>query len=410
MTHLIDEKRRDDTNLSSSRARDGVSENATSILAIDPPAIRCSDSIAETAKASAIAPPARTSRRGFLMNSLVSTASLATAAAVASATAIPNKPAVAATIPIAIDAPPARPAEVGSDYDGAACLARAEQAVEVLRTRSIRKGWKIDEEAAEQALAYFRRHPHACDERCDDDYYMPALRFFMSHGVSLDWILCGDIAGLICAGAKNSARADSVVDAELLALADEYLIAEKKTLDLESAVTRIDDDLILERRRRPLPDALRWRASDAEFWPEPPENHVFDQPLVMSLQAKKWPCSKIHTDDEISIRFTMPSLAARARADEILAAFEQWRQEVKPPRGYKKLVRERDKAWRVSARLLARVSEVPARTVAGLLAKAKCAVGPEQDIESASFDMVGNPAGDMALSIFDDLASLEKTA
>jgi hypothetical protein len=94
MNLQIDEKRRDDTNLSPSRVLDGVSENAVAILAINLPAIRRSDSVVEVVDAAAIAPPARTSRRGFLMNTIVSAASLATAATVAapSFAAVPLAP------------------------------------------------------------------------------------------------------------------------------------------------------------------------------------------------------------------------------------------------------------------------------------------------------------------------------
>jgi hypothetical protein len=74
----------DDTNLSASRTLDGDPVIAPSIPAFDSPDIRRSDSIGQLANPAALAPTARTSRRGFIMNSFVS------AAAIASATAIPN--------------------------------------------------------------------------------------------------------------------------------------------------------------------------------------------------------------------------------------------------------------------------------------------------------------------------------
>ncbi len=84
-----------DTILSASRAHDGVSENAAAIPAINPQAIRPSDSGAEVADPAAIAPTAlKTSRRGFLMNTMmVSAASLATAAAVAAPSIVSAAPA-----------------------------------------------------------------------------------------------------------------------------------------------------------------------------------------------------------------------------------------------------------------------------------------------------------------------------
>jgi hypothetical protein len=73
--------RPDDVNLAPSGTADGNSENAASILAVDSPDIRSSDSGVEVADPAAIAPVALTSRRGFLMNTMVSAASLATATA-----------------------------------------------------------------------------------------------------------------------------------------------------------------------------------------------------------------------------------------------------------------------------------------------------------------------------------------
>jgi hypothetical protein len=82
------------TNLSASRTTDGNSENARSINAVDSPSICRSDSAGLTVQPLASAPPAPTSRRGFLMNTIVSAASIAAATAVAvspiSATASPG--------------------------------------------------------------------------------------------------------------------------------------------------------------------------------------------------------------------------------------------------------------------------------------------------------------------------------
>jgi hypothetical protein len=83
----------DQTILSDMREIDGASEDAVTIPAINPIADRRSDIGQEVANTSAIAPPARTSRRGFLMNTMVSAASLATATAIA----IPSLAAQAAT-------------------------------------------------------------------------------------------------------------------------------------------------------------------------------------------------------------------------------------------------------------------------------------------------------------------------
>jgi hypothetical protein len=89
-----------------------------------------------------------------------------------------------------------------------ASLARAKQIVDLLSTCYVREGWKIDETAAERALAYCRAN--AKDGSDPDDGRKAALDFFHSHGQSLDWVFCGDIRGMICGLAQHSQRAHDV--------------------------------------------------------------------------------------------------------------------------------------------------------------------------------------------------------
>src|ERR1700748_639324 len=106
------------------------------------------------------------------MNKLVAAATAAAAAPVVSPSIATAAPAIA----------PALPAE----WSAAASPKRAEEVVELLRTRYIREGWKIDEDAAERALAYCRKY--AEDGSDPDDEREAAMDFFYSHGMSLDWI------------------------------------------------------------------------------------------------------------------------------------------------------------------------------------------------------------------------------
>lgn len=176
------------TNLSGSRARDGVSENAPSIPATNSPDDGRRDSGNEVANSSPIAPPARPSRRGFLMNTIVSAASLASAAAIPS-------PSVAKASDI---------------NQAAATLARCEQVVDTLRTKFICQGWTMDEAGAQRALSYFR-NPVVTGPGEDDDYaYWEAEAFLRDHGQSLDWVLDGDLGGMICRLAAHSRRAAAV--------------------------------------------------------------------------------------------------------------------------------------------------------------------------------------------------------
>jgi hypothetical protein len=97
--------------------------------------------------------------------------------------------------------------------DHKAILARVEQIVDLLRTRYVREGWKMDEDGAACTLAYFRRHvegPPFENEDQDTTEFTKAGDFVGSHGQSLDWIFDGDISGMICGLAKHSERAIDV--------------------------------------------------------------------------------------------------------------------------------------------------------------------------------------------------------
>jgi len=132
--------------------------------------------------------------------------------------------------------PTAAPAILGPDecQRGAAALKRAEEIVDLLRTRYVREGWKIDDAAAEQALSYFRGW--AADGSDDDDLREAAIRFLSSHGQSLDWVIDGNIGGMICGLAKHSRRASETTDAELLAL-------EEKIIELDERAHEHDEEM-----------------------------------------------------------------------------------------------------------------------------------------------------------------------
>lgn len=104
--------------------------------------------------------------------------------------------------------PPTSPLVKLDDERPAASVARAEQIVELLTACYVREGWKIDAAAAKRTLAYVRRY--AKDGSDPDDGRAAAINFFRSHGQSLDWVLAGDIRGMICGLAKHSERAAEV--------------------------------------------------------------------------------------------------------------------------------------------------------------------------------------------------------
>ena len=68
--------------------------------------------------------------------------------------------------------------------------------MELLRTRFICDGWKIDEEAAERTLRYFRSQ--AAGQPDNEEEWQAAIDFIGSHGQSFDWILAGNPGGMIC--------------------------------------------------------------------------------------------------------------------------------------------------------------------------------------------------------------------
>jgi hypothetical protein len=138
----------------------------------------------------------------------------------------------AAALPVAVALPvPAlavKPDPTGLDRPAA--LARMEQVVDLLRTCYVREGWKIDNEAAESALAFMRQF--AKDGSEPDDGREATLDFLYSHGQSLDWVLCGDVGGMVCKGADHSERANSLAmaatshpDAELFAAIERHYAA-----------------------------------------------------------------------------------------------------------------------------------------------------------------------------------------
>jgi hypothetical protein len=107
-------------------------------------------------------------------------------ALVASTAAIPA--AAALSLPAAAD-------------DKAAAVARAEQIVELLRTRYVAEGWQLDVQRAAHFLDSMRRLDYADG---DSPEMTTVLEWTADHGQSLDWIFRGDAGGMICSGAAHS--------------------------------------------------------------------------------------------------------------------------------------------------------------------------------------------------------------
>jgi hypothetical protein len=181
--------------------------------------------------------------------------------------------------------------------------------------------------------------------------------------------LLGEYQAIPAPAAVSACQADS----ELLRLADEYIAAEQKCCDLEDKADEMKGHLF---SKRPCPEVLRWRESDGELGPGC-RGEWWDQYFdVDSLRLKEWQTPlQIKNDNEItfSTRTFVPSDAARDRAHEIIAAFDEWGKDRKPPRGYKKAVREAESARREYRLIEDRIAKTRATTIEGMLAKIRCA-------------------------------------
>jgi len=200
-------------------------------------------------------------------------------------------------------------------------------------------------------------------------------------------------------------------DSELLALADKYIIAERRYAD--SIVAR--DDLI-DRNRKPPTEALRVRPRDLELGKKLfcPTDEFWHRPCDMG-QWRDLVTYKIEYEDTDERQAIVswkipPSEELRARGAEIMAAYDAWlaTNSGKKPRGYRKAEREARKAEREYWRLEQEVAETPATTIEGMLAKIRCAEAWEH--EEGRLERIEGCAETMALSIFDDIRRMAKSA
>jgi hypothetical protein len=149
-------------------------------------------------------------------------------------------------------------------------LKRAEQVIDLLRTRYVCHGWKIDEQAAERVLAYFRAGAP------DDDSFGPVVDFFGRHGQSLDWVFLGDPGGMICKGAAHSKQAASLTPDPIFAAIEDHKRLWSLYLEAHDANGRLEESLPPSRRTwnltwgdvRPPADCMddpRWIESELRW-------------------------------------------------------------------------------------------------------------------------------------------------
>jgi hypothetical protein len=118
----------------------------------------------------------------------------------------------ALALPAVVAAAPATAPDI--PVGRAAVVARAEQIVDLLRTRHVCEGWALDEGRAEQ----FQQNIRRLDIEAEDvDIEQQINDWVIDHGQSFDWIFRGDHGVMICGAAAGSTCAPNP-DAELIAL------------------------------------------------------------------------------------------------------------------------------------------------------------------------------------------------
>jgi hypothetical protein len=318
-------------------------------------------------------------------------------------------------LPIAAALPVAAPAIAAEQPDdNAAMLARAEQIVETLRTKYVADGWTLFEPAAEDMLGFFRRRLEGKPER-DNEFKQDVVEFLGAHGQSLDWVLFGDPNVMICRLAAATSKERGEPDQALIDLTDQYCAAAAEFDRLNKIANDFEDDRL---GNNEPPENLRVRASDTALnIPQPDDAsgrhrihgfEFYDLGEVEKLRKSKWTdwerTGKTDYDDggfTVTVRYKQPSPEARARADEIIQAYDQWlRAAERLPRAERVAQNARDNASMHATRLEKRIIATRAMTTEGMAAKARCAetMGFKPGLE------------DFSVSIAQDLLALMKAS
>jgi hypothetical protein len=179
----------------------------------------------------------------------------------------------------------------------------------------------------------------------------------------------------------HSQRTNSIAAAELVNLADQYLDAQKRFRDLQHRVDAMDEESC-RRHFQSMPEVLRRSPADLDIGlpdirePELGRELAWDcEAFVGKLRKPKWLFCTVDGEDRDFAQFrkVVPSAEARARADEIIIAFDAWNLDRMKPRGYWKLSREKNRADKAWARLEVELGDTRASTVEGMIAKMRCA-------------------------------------
>jgi hypothetical protein len=172
-------------------------------------------------------------------------------------------------------------------------------------------------------------------------------------------------------------------DAELFKLLDEHRSAVIEQQRLYKIFEKIEDQWLQQSRKRqkPIPEVLRRRPEDSVLeLPDMSAHGGFYQHQhgVDGLRDKTWILSSITGnirdggEQIFRARMVTPSPAARARADEIVSAFDKWQKESEAkPRGYRAAKRAHEAHETQMLALERKICKTRAYSLAGIIAKAQ---------------------------------------
>jgi hypothetical protein len=178
-------------------------------------------------------------------------------------------------------------------------------------------------------------------------------------------------------------------DTDLFKLLEDHRAAAAQERLLYKAYEKMEAIGFRQRRalERQIPDVLRRRPEDLELGlPSADDGFYREGSEVDRLRGKTWNRWESSEDGERHSFVVRPSAAARARANEIIAAFDTWqKRRDRRPRGYRTAERAMDAAGRRLCDLERKICSTRVRSLAGLIAKAQLGreVGDEDQFGAA---------------------------
>lgn len=274
--------------------------------------------------------------------------------------------------------------------EAAQALQRLELVISTLEGRFVADGFNFDNGAAEQVLSYFRRLADGEDDNEAD--WLSALAFFERHGISSDYVLMGDIAGMVCASARAGA-APLETDTAIIAAAGRFaeLGAELRTTfeaQRKAGLDYLDAKIV--------PDGLLWREGDP----------IARGGWVMGRNGCTGQVMCDHADIERARAIEPKSTRVR----EIIAAYDRFRTDSERQRSELNLdghTARLDGLLAEKAAIMAQLVALPAHSPAALRAKAQ--VLAQQDVPYEEFQHRRQRSHDsfgLAASIQKDLLAL----